>query len=378
MSKVRPSCPCRECGQQLARWAGRCPGCGAWGTIEEGGLRARRPDPSRPSPTRTPTSGRSRRVCPASIASSAAGWCHRRWPCSRGSPASASRPFSSRWRRACRAPGSPACSRPVRSRAVRSRPAPTDSGSTDRACRSCRVASCPPSSRPLGPHDPSCSRSIRSRRSAIRRRVRCRGDPRRFAGARTRWWVRQGRGISVLVTGHVTKDGDLAGPRALEHAVDVVLAFDGDPRSGLRMLSAGKNRFGAEGEVAWFEMTGAGCARSTRASSCSRAGRARRRHGPPAGRPAWARVEVQALVARGEGTARRQASGLDLRRFQLVGRRARQRRSRPRALRCVRGRGWGRQARRPGLRPRGGRRRSPRRSPACLLRPRRPSWARSG
>src|SRR4029453_3355052 len=65
-------------------------------------------------------------------------------------------------------------------------------------------------------------------------------------------------GISVLVTGHVTKDGDLAGPRALEHAVDVVLAFDGDPRSGLRMLSAGKNRFGAEGEVAWFEMTASG------------------------------------------------------------------------------------------------------------------------
>src|SRR4030095_13350867 len=65
-------------------------------------------------------------------------------------------------------------------------------------------------------------------------------------------------GISVMVTGHVTKDGDLAGPRALEHAVDVVLAFGGDPRSGLRMLSASKNRFGAEGEVAWFEMTGAG------------------------------------------------------------------------------------------------------------------------
>ena len=65
-------------------------------------------------------------------------------------------------------------------------------------------------------------------------------------------------GISVLLTGHVTKDGDLAGPRALEHAVDVVLAFDGDPRSGLRMLSAGKNRFGAEGEVAWFEMTASG------------------------------------------------------------------------------------------------------------------------
>jgi DNA repair protein RadA/Sms len=45
--------------------------------------------------------------------------------------------------------------------------------------------------------------------------------------------------VAILLTGHVTKDGDLAGPRALEHAVDVVLTFDGDPGSGLRVLSAG-------------------------------------------------------------------------------------------------------------------------------------------
>src|SRR5581483_6429168 len=66
------------------------------------------------------------------------------------------------------------------------------------------------------------------------------------------------REIAVLLAGHVTKDGDLAGPRTLEHSVDVVLSFEGDPRSGLRMLSAGKNRFGSEGEVAWFEMNGTG------------------------------------------------------------------------------------------------------------------------
>jgi DNA repair protein RadA/Sms len=127
-------------------------------------------------------------------------------------------------------------------------------------------------------------------------------------------------GISVLVTGHVTKDGDLAGPRALEHAVDVVLAFDGDPRSGLRMLSAGKNRFGAEGEVAWFEMTASGLREIDPGDLLLPGG------GEPgaatalplAGRRGLA-VEVQALVSRGEGTARRQASGLDLRRFQLVG-----------------------------------------------------------
>jgi DNA repair protein RadA/Sms len=60
--------------------------------------------------------------------------------------------------------------------------------------------------------------------------------------------------VAVILTGHVTKDGDLAGPRALEHAVDVVLTFEGDPRSGLRIVSGGKNRFGTEGESAWFQM----------------------------------------------------------------------------------------------------------------------------
>src|SRR5919201_6113410 len=61
-------------------------------------------------------------------------------------------------------------------------------------------------------------------------------------------------GITIVLTGHVTKEGELAGPRTLEHAVDVVLSFDGDSRSGLRVLASGKNRFGQEGEAAWFEM----------------------------------------------------------------------------------------------------------------------------
>ena len=126
-------------------------------------------------------------------------------------------------------------------------------------------------------------------------------------------------GIAVLLTGHVTKDGDLAGPRALEHAVDVVLAFDGDTRSGLRVLTGGKNRFGAEGESAWFEMGAAGLreidptgllAGGDRVPGAATAL-------PRSGRRALA-VEVQALVGTSEGPARRQATGLDARRFQLV------------------------------------------------------------
>src|SRR5918999_1369243 len=63
---------------------------------------------------------------------------------------------------------------------------------------------------------------------------------------------------AVILAGQVTKDGDIAGPRTLEHAVDVVCSFDGDARTGLRVLTGGKNRFGPEGEVAWFEIGPAG------------------------------------------------------------------------------------------------------------------------
>ena len=67
-------------------------------------------------------------------------------------------------------------------------------------------------------------------------------------------------GIPVLLVGHVTKDGSVAGPRVLEHLVDVVLTFEGDRHSSLRMLRGIKNRFGATDEVGCFEMTGDGIA----------------------------------------------------------------------------------------------------------------------
>ncbi len=126
-------------------------------------------------------------------------------------------------------------------------------------------------------------------------------------------------GIAVLLAGHVTKDGDVAGPRTLEHAVDVVLTFDGEPRSGLRMLCGGKNRFGAEGEVAWFEMGSDGL-HEIDPCALLRAGEGEPGSAtalPRLGRRALA-VEVQALVVPTDGPARRQATALDSGRFQLV------------------------------------------------------------
>lgn len=66
------------------------------------------------------------------------------------------------------------------------------------------------------------------------------------------------RGLPVMIIGHVTKDGAIAGPKMLEHIVDTVLYFEGDVNSDFRLLRVFKNRFGATGEVAVFQMTTTG------------------------------------------------------------------------------------------------------------------------
>ncbi|MES2093802.1 MAG: DNA repair protein RadA [Actinomycetota bacterium] len=72
--------------------------------------------------------------------------------------------------------------------------------------------------------------------------------------------VSKNRNLPVLLVGHVTKDGSIAGPRLLEHLVDVVCQFEGDRQSSLRLIRAHKNRFGPTDEVGCFEMTGDGIA----------------------------------------------------------------------------------------------------------------------
>lgn len=66
------------------------------------------------------------------------------------------------------------------------------------------------------------------------------------------------RGVSVILVGHVTKDGQIAGPRVVEHMVDCVLYFEGERGHQFRILRSVKNRFGPAGEIGVFEMTGAG------------------------------------------------------------------------------------------------------------------------
>ena len=70
--------------------------------------------------------------------------------------------------------------------------------------------------------------------------------------------VAKARGIAVLLVGHVTKDGSIAGPRVLEHLVDVVVQFEGDRHSRLRLVRAVKNRYGPTDEVGCFDLSDVG------------------------------------------------------------------------------------------------------------------------
>jgi len=75
------------------------------------------------------------------------------------------------------------------------------------------------------------------------------------------------RGVSVVIVGHVTKEGQIAGPRVVEHMVDTVLYFEGERGHQFRILRAVKNRFGPADEIGVFEMTGAGLAEVTNPSA---------------------------------------------------------------------------------------------------------------
>lgn len=136
-------------------------------------------------------------------------------------------------------------------------------------------------------------------------------------------FVAKGRNVPVLIVGHVTKDGNLAGPKVLEHVVDTVLYFEGDRHHAHRIVRAVKNRFGAISEVGLFRMTVNGLETVTNPSQqflsernatvpgsvvlCSLEG----------SRPIL--VEVQALVGSGSyGNAQRVTSGVDRQRLSLL------------------------------------------------------------
>jgi DNA repair protein RadA/Sms len=133
----------------------------------------------------------------------------------------------------------------------------------------------------------------------------------------------KGQNIPTFLVGHVTKDGNLAGPKALEHIVDTVLYFEGEKHHAHRVVRAVKNRFGAVSELGVFEMTDAGLTAVPNPSLLFLAERAGNAPGSAVlccvegSRPLL--VEVQALVSTSSyGNARRMASGLDQNRLSLL------------------------------------------------------------
>jgi len=131
------------------------------------------------------------------------------------------------------------------------------------------------------------------------------------------------RGIPVFLIGHVTKEGSIAGPRALEHIVDTVLYFEGERHHNHRIVRATKNRFGAANEVGIFEMTSTGLAPVANPSQMFLAERPAEAAGSvvtacmEGTRPML--VEIQALVSSSKyGTGRRMTQGVDQNRVALM------------------------------------------------------------
>ena len=131
------------------------------------------------------------------------------------------------------------------------------------------------------------------------------------------------RGITVFVVGHINKDGNIAGPKVLEHMVDCVLYFEGDPNTSYRMLRAAKNRFGSTNEIGVFEMADCGLLEVPNPSQMLLEGRPEHAPGTCVAcvmegtRPILA--EVQALVAKTTlNVPRRASDGFDFNRAVLL------------------------------------------------------------
>jgi len=131
------------------------------------------------------------------------------------------------------------------------------------------------------------------------------------------------QGITVFVVGHINKDGNIAGPKVLEHMVDCVLYFEGDANSSYRMLRAAKNRFGSTNEIGVFEMADKGLLEVPNPSQMLLEGRPEGASGTCVAcvmegtRPILA--EVQALVSKTSfNVPRRTADGFDFNRAALL------------------------------------------------------------
>ena len=147
------------------------------------------------------------------------------------------------------------------------------------------------------------------------------GQIRESSAALTSW--AKSTGTPLFMVGHITKEGSLAGPKVLEHMVDVVLQFEGDRNHAYRMLRAAKNRFGTTAELGIYEMAGDGLSAVDHPSEVLLGERGDASSGSAVAvslqgaRPLL--VEIQALVSTAVyGTPQRSGTGFDLRRLNML------------------------------------------------------------
>lgn len=316
---MRQVLSCTGCGQQVAQWVGRCPGCGEWGTIEESAPRAARGGASLSTLARPAAGARLRSgsdaldrvlgggIVPGSVVLLA------------GEPGIGKSSLLlqvaaglSSDGRSCLVASGEESREQVAERAVRlgldaSSLAFVPGRELPDVVENARVSGClavivdsiQAIRDPELPSLPGSPTQVRACADAL------------VGLAKT-------HGVAVILAGQVTKEGDLAGPRTLEHAVDAVCSLDRDPSTGLRVLAGGKNRFGPEGEVAWFEMTSGGLREVDSGSVIPEDGEVGAAIAlVGAGRRGLA-VQVQALTSPTEGPPRRHVAGLDPRRFGVV------------------------------------------------------------
>lgn len=135
--------------------------------------------------------------------------------------------------------------------------------------------------------------------------------------------IAKGMGVATFLIGHVTKSGEIAGPRVLEHIVDTVLDFEGDKQHGYRLLRSVKNRFGPTDDIALFQMGGRGLSEVSNPSVIFLEERQREIPGsviiPTVEGSRALLIEVQALVAASAfSTSTRKSTGLDQNRMALL------------------------------------------------------------
>ena len=255
---------CSECGWQTAKWVGRCGECQAWGTVgEPGGTPGRTTVPgpvtapaqripdvdAELDPDARPTGSTSSTAC------SAAGWCPAACVLLAGEPGVGKSTLLLEVAARYASPATPTLyvtgeesAGQVRLRAGRTGaldPHLYLAAETDLAAILGHIEAVQPSLLVVDSVQTIASAEVDGTAGGVT-------QVREVAASLIR--VAKTKGIATVLVGHVTKDGSIAGPRLLEHLVDVVLSFEGDRHSTLRMVRATKNRFGPADEVGCFEL----------------------------------------------------------------------------------------------------------------------------